>query len=692
MTRISLKWRLLLIVLALTLLSQGVFLYWNVRSFQKAYEAETRATLQTVGNNLKENLVDILNKGIPLNKLVGLHTLFSDILMDAPMIGYIALCDSAGNWVYYCDRESFLQEPQELAQKRNFLGEVKPKSFPLIDKHRLLQGKILLAMDRRQTAFAIRSIALDSATIALIAVLATLDLIFFFIAYSLLLPLKRAENDIEQACRRRIPDLAIRGSGILFMDLLLEQFNRERIRFQKKWLSLTAAAQPILAAAPPKAGNMPGGRTASSATVRLAEILGRFLFRQPRYQHQAETAFPALIRPAVFLFVFAESLTISFLPLFAKDIYHPLGFLSEKVVLGLPISAFMLLTALSMPLGGDWSDRFGRNRTFMVGATISAFGLFLSGTAGHIGLLIGYRAIAGFGFGLVFMTAQGYIIDATTPDSRAEGMAVFLSAFYGGTLCGSGIGGMLADRVGFRVLFYAGAFMALSSAFFVYRFTPETARALHTDPDGNTSGNQRLSPRTLVTLMADRQFSALTLLQSIPNKICLIGFVYYLAPLWLKAIGASQSDTGRYIMGYSLCMILFSQTLSRWSDRFRHPKPFIVTGGILSGMALVLCFFKPGTAAIACGILLLGIAHALSVSNQAKLASQLRVMQRVGVGPGMGIYRQIERMGNVLAPICLGLMATHLGYAEALAALGVFTILASVFFSLVYVVKQESQP
>ncbi|MFZ5570801.1 MAG: MFS transporter [Thermodesulfobacteriota bacterium] len=692
MTRINLKWRMLLIVLALTILSQGIFLYGNVRTFQEAYRTETATTLRAVGTNLQENLTDILNKGIPLHKFTGIQALLTDILTEAPLIGYIALCDAAGSLVYYCDREMFLQEGAELGKHGKTPGAEMSLIFDLIDNRNRAHGKLMLAMEPRHTDRAVRAIALDSATIALIAVLATLDLLFFCIAYTVLLPLKEAESDIEQVCRNHTPEIAIRPSGIPFTDLLLDHFNRYRLGFQKQWSALTRAAAPLVPPRSHAARENPGSSSVPAAAARLAGVLTRQPFVATRSATAMGAALPALIRPAVFLFVFAESLSISFLPLFAKDIYQPLGMLSEKLVLGLPISAFMLTTALSMPLGGAWSDRFGRNRTFISGAIISAIGLFLSGTAGHIAALIVYRAVTGLGFGLVFMTAQGFIIDATSADNRAEGMAVFLSAFYGGTLCGSGIGGMLADRIGFRALFHAGALIALAAAFFVHRFTPETrsgqSAGSETGPDA--SQGKRRPFGTLTELLKDRQFALLTLLQSIPNKICLIGFVYYLAPLWLKAMGNSQSDTGRYIMGYSLCMILFSQALSRWSDRRGHPKPFIVAGGILSGSALTLCYFQPGTAAIAVGILLLGVAHALSVSNQAKLASHLPVMRRVGMGPGMGLYRQTERIGNILAPLLLGLMATRLGYAGSLALLGVFTMLASVLFALVYETNQES--
>ena len=171
-----------------------------------------------------------------------------------------------------------------------------------------------------------------------------------------------------------------------------------------------------------------------------------------------------------------------------------------------------------------------------------------------------------------------------------------------------------------------------------------------------------------VKLLSDRNFAALTIFQSIPNKICLIGLVYYLAPLILKDLGNTQSDTGRCIMLYSLIMIVLSQGVSKWSDRSFSTKAFIFWGGIFSGLALVPFLFWTNTFMVALSIVILGLAHTLSVANQAKLASQLKAVKEAGLGPGLGIYRQVERVGNVVAPIILGVLASYMGYAKMIGA------------------------
>jgi MFS family permease len=235
-----------------------------------------------------------------------------------------------------------------------------------------------------------------------------------------------------------------------------------------------------------------------------------------------------------------------------------------------------------------------------------------------------------------------------------------------------------------------GAAIAIASILFLYLFLTEKPRTDRHDKMGSMvrSWFNKLKaafphPRKVFRLILDRDFASLVLFQSIPNKICLIGFVYYLAPLFLRDLGNNQSDTGRYVMGYSLVMILFSQTFSRWSDRRHFMKNSIFWGGALSGVALIPFFFFANTLMVVLGIVLLGMAHALSVTNQAKFASQLGAMQQIGLGQGLGIYRQAERVGNVLAPILLGVLISIMGYAKSLALIGVYTVISSLLFLFV---------
>jgi predicted MFS family arabinose efflux permease len=679
----SLNRRILFIVLGLTVLSQGIYLYVNVRSFQSGYEAVVRSNLTAVGTSLKGQLDRVLGMGISIDKLVGLDVVVRDALKNAEELRAVAIRDPSGTWLYYGDRERFVggdragQEPSH--EVRRVLDPADAVSLPLERDGRTV-GELHLQLNRDLIGDRIREIALDSATIVLISVLAVIDIVFFLIAYTISLPVRGVVRDVDAARHLGSVSLPVRRTGIDFLDGLLDRFDGFRSRVGGEWKRLAV----LFEALPP-----PGGGVREDGTARslLRNAVGRIRWGKEAGSVPAALASPAMIRPAVFVFIFSEALSISFLPLFAKELYRPLRDLSQEVVIGLPISAFMLSIAVALPVGGAWSETVGRRKAFVHGAILSAAGLVLTAAAQDILSLILYRSLVGLGFGVVFMASQSYVIQTTTPANRAEGLAMFISAFYAGTLCGSAIGGMLSDRIGFRPIFLLGAALALASLVFLYLFLGEEAsRAAGTHRPTSRAATLRAvlpHPRDFRRLFSDRDFAALVLLQNIPNKICLIGFIYYIAPLFLQELGSSRSQIGRTVMGYSLAMILFSQPLSRWSDRNQKMKAGVFWGGLLSGVVLLPFFFLSDAPVVALGIALLGTAHALSVPNQTKLASQLQSVRSVGVGNGLGIYRLAERAGNVVAPLLAGALVMAVGYARSLAVLGAYTVASSLLYLLV---------
>ncbi len=695
MKLISLDRKIIFIILGVLIVSQLVYFHINVRSFQTSYLEAVQSNLHTVGKNLKINLEDLLRKGISIQKFFGLKPLLQEIIHETDEISFIAIHDLSGNCLYSCDRKNFYQgngSPGQTPEKHyNNRTNDHLITFQMTGQNQTPQGVLILGMDLEKINRHVREIALDTGTIILISILAILDFLFFVIAWFITIPVQRASLDIRKVVTKGILNASISRTRIDFPDMLIQEFEKIYGRFNRKWKQIISLSSSLFPLQAEKTRN--NGQLKNLASSALS-IVNRYRYEQMRLVHVVPINASSLIRPALFLFVFAESLSISFLPLFARQLYHPIQYLSKDIALGLPISSFMLLTFISLPVGGILAEKIGIRKSFLTGAVISAVGLFLTGSAETILSLVAYRAIVGAGFGMVFMTAQLYIVRQTTTGNRAEGMAIFLSAFYGGTLCGSAIGGMLSDRIGFRSLFLAGAVMAILSTFFLFFITSGKSPCPAHDPINTQVCPEPRSKKTsfyrnLVTLFSDRNFSVLVLFQSIPNKICLIGFIYYLAPLFFESLGSRQSDIGRYIMLYSLIMILFSQVIARWTDRFSSPKKIIFRGGLFSGIALLPCYFFQGVFWVALGIVLLGFSHAFSVSNQAKLASQLNVVKQTGLGPGLGIYRQAERVGNVLAPVLSGALISQVGYAKALALIGAYTSFSSILFMMLFSDKKE---
>ena len=678
--RLSLNKRILLAVLGFSAISQMVFLYLNVTVFTDGYQREVRSSLETIGSSLQARLNKVLGKGVSINSLVGLEPLLRRALAQVDTLSKITVVTPDDHSLYSCNRTSFTDHPvQHIARiSQDALR------FPLTDGSVEVIGQLVLEPDRQIIARRIKDIILDSTTIILISILTIVDLLFFMVAYIVSLPVANAARDIEFAVENQVVDHPVSRTGIDFIDHLLDLFDSARFAFKDRWIKLQAIGSCCVA----------GDADRNTAWKKLQTSLAQLSTISSQQSVAHPVLSPVLIRPVIFLSVFAEALAISFLPLYAHQLYHPLFGLPQEVVIGLPIAVYMFCFALSLPIGGAWSDLFGRHRIYLAGAVITAAGLGLCGLAQGIISLILARGMVGIGNGAVFMAAQGYILDTTSAENRAEGLAIHLSAFYSGTMCATALGSMLADRIGYRALFFLGSIMALLAVVFLYLFIAEPRQAVSpTEPSDRTLGKRMKealpSLQHIKLLLANRNFAATALLQAMPNKICLIGLVFFAAPIMLKAEGVSQSDIGRIVAIYSLLMVLFSQLVSRWSDRFDSTKQLIFWGGLISGMAFVPFFFTGDTWVVIGAITILGLVHTLTVSNQAKLASRLKSVQQVGLGPGLGIYRQMERLGNVLATLVIGALAAAIGFSRALGIVGLSLIVMSLLFAWLFQEEKE---
>jgi DHA1 family tetracycline resistance protein-like MFS transporter len=150
----------------------------------------------------------------------------------------------------------------------------------------------------------------------------------------------------------------------------------------------------------------------------------------------------------IFLTVFIDLLgfgiVLPLLPIYGQDFaqqYH----LDEGQIgwlIGLLMSSFSAMQFLFLPVWGRLSDRFGRRPIILIGLTGSTVFYAWFGVAARYHSLVGLfvaRIGAGIAGGTI-STAQAYIADTTTRESRAKGMALIGAAFALGFTLGPLIG------------------------------------------------------------------------------------------------------------------------------------------------------------------------------------------------------------------------------------------------------------
>jgi EmrB/QacA subfamily drug resistance transporter len=119
------------------------------------------------------------------------------------------------------------------------------------------------------------------------------------------------------------------------------------------------------------------------------------------------------------------------------------------------IAAYSVATASLMLTSGAIGDRFGRRTVLQVGLAVFTLASLGCSLAPSVGVLVAFRALQGAGGSALTPMAMGVIAaTASDPAARARAMGIWSGTFGVGMAAGPVLGGILADALGWRSLFW----------------------------------------------------------------------------------------------------------------------------------------------------------------------------------------------------------------------------------------------
>jgi predicted MFS family arabinose efflux permease len=385
------------------------------------------------------------------------------------------------------------------------------------------------------------------------------------------------------------------------------------------------------------------------------------------------------MRAPLFVFMLAEELTRPFLPVYIRDLAHPIPGLSPEFVISLPMITFLVVVALAQPLLGGLTERIGRRRCLMAGAILGAVGYGASALVGDLVGLTVARAISAVGFALVFVSAQGFVIDSTDIKQRSSGMAMFISAILVAGLCGPPIGGILADRIGIPGTFVVAGLFCICSLALAYFCMPVVRAQRGQGPAIRWSD--------FGAIMSSPPLAALFFLCAMPAKIILVAFCFFLVPLEMQTLGATQSTTGRMLMIYPIAMVLLVPFFASLADRWNMRAQFVAVGGLVAGAsAFAVLAGGAYTLPIAAMLFGLGLGQAISIAPLSGLVGELGRDLPAGISESSvyGIFRLVERTGNALGPLVAGILLGAYGFSTTVAIIGgAMAVCALLFLAMI---------
>lgn len=599
------------LVILLTVTSNLGSSYQALDKFSTTYETQLEQKSVVIGDTLSSMIQRLLDQGIPLNRLNGLEQEFASYTDQHKELLSIQL----------------LQSDQTLYQFPNQMWHDAQSSTLTMPIGSTNDIALQMTTDTSIIPQMIEDSLMDMLTVLIASGLVVIEIILFVCNFMIIKPWHQI--------KRLLSDSKI-GASL--------------------WLAHISAKDEL-------------GRVTDSIN---AIIQRQHADKALKVQNLQDYRF---IRLPLFMLVFAEAASLAFFPNFVASLERSQQWIPESLVTSLPISLFMFCWAISLPFAGYWSDKVGRRTSLIVGGIITSSGLAATALCNNLELLLLVRAYTAVGYGIVFISAQGYITDTTNTKNRTKGMSTFLSAFFSGSLCGASIGGILADKLGYGATFLLASVLAMVSVLFVMSFFVRGGSNAHSKP-------VRLND--FKTLLGNKYFSLITFFSAIPAKIVLTGFLYYICPVYLQYLGESSAVSGRVMMSYGIAIILISPLSAFLVDRWDNKIRFIVFGGILSALALINIVLLPGTMGLLLIVVMIGIAHGISVSPQIPLVMDLLASDGIDKGKTIGIFRLTERIGNIAGPMLAGLCLSLFGFEETIILFGITLLLSSTVLTLFY--------
>lgn len=614
-------------------LALGAFVHGEVK---RSFEPEFASRTELIGAVANRTVQRVVDAGVPLTQLVGAESYFDDLLAHFPEVSYFGV--ATGRIVYEAGaRQNTLFAP---ARARKDVP-----TFPITAGDEQI-GYIIVDANPEYFALQFRDMLLDFGVLVLVVMLLAFQIMTLVMSRSLTAPFMQLQH---LAGLQAAGDFSkvIATEGTTAIDRLGRTLSDYAVHLQTAYAAVARRLGPT-------------GRASE-----LRELGARFHLRggQP---DRLQFSYLNDVRLPLFLFAAADELPLAFFPLFTRGAENPFTWLDAGVVISLPLAGYLVAIVFGSPLARPLADRWGHRRLLLLAiapAVIGHVGLYFSTSVVEIIL---YRSLAGFGYAIVTLTCQDYVLDVVAPGERHRALGLFTAAMFSGIFAGTALGGVLADRLGQDTVFAVSAALVVISGLLTYRLIPPRPAS---DPARAGASGAYFPP--IWRPLASARFSALVFGLAVPANIVLQGFICFLVALHLDALGASPAGIGRILMTYFLAIIFVCPVAPHLLERRLDATGLGLIGAVISGVSLCAIAIWPSQLAMLIAVAGAGIGHGLVRDTQVAVAMEIAERELAHLGPGavLGALRTLERLGSIAGLVLIALLASLFGYAAAIGAL-----------------------
>lgn len=669
---------LIYIIMGTLYLSSVVFAYISYAEFGRFLEPELKKKAQLIALNIDQDLTRAVAYGIPFDEMVGVDEYLGLITSEFDEIINLRIIDTEGKTLYQSrppDSGALsFNEPDRQSKTNSQSSVAGNRSKSIIYKHPIElgdidRGVIHVGIDEDYVKRQLNSIIYDNFVIFVIAVLVAFQVMTALFLYYVTGPIERLNILIH---------LQVRGNFSNY----IKTRGGDSVGKVTRYLSQTA--QKLNARFKERREQV---KLLSSGALQRIDDVGRCY---GLFQSGAPTPLNRVgvndIRIPLFIFAFAEELQKSFLPIYVRQLYEPIPWLNESLVISLPIVAWLAMVGLASPFTGQWCKRFGNRNIFLFGLVPSAAGFLGCSMAQTVLQFVLWRSATALGYAMIIIACQEYLLGKQVTGDRNVNIAVFVGIVITATMCGTAIGGILAARIGYRTTFLIAAALILMAGFAGYQMLSHETRDRPERVERNASGLQGIQ-----MLLSNRHFLVLLFCIVIPTNILMAAYLWYLVPLYMFDLGATTADIARTMMVYYLLIIVIGKAASKRVTTIKGLTLLIGLGSLLSGIGLIAFHQWTNFWAVVLTVTIIGLSHALIKAPQITLSLDVckTEVRTAGHNIVLGSLRLLERYGSIIGLITAAVMINAYGYRNTTGIAGISVCAASLIFILFFLISRR---
>ena len=150
----------------------------------------------------------------------------------------------------------------------------------------------------------------------------------------------------------------------------------------------------------------------------------------------------------LFVVMIGFGITLPVLPFYVERLALEAGASQQLIVLHVTLltGVYSLMQLVFAPVWGRWSDRIGRRPLILIGIAGYVVAQVMFGLSTTVWLLYAARIVGGILSSATLPVSAAYVVDMTTKEERARGMAWLGTAASLGVVIGPAIGGLLSRQ------------------------------------------------------------------------------------------------------------------------------------------------------------------------------------------------------------------------------------------------------